>query len=135
MNLMALGMFVFSLPTLAYQDLERKRSWRHARAGRFGALDAVQYTGRDNDEITLAGDAPAELMQGAASIDRLVEMAADGASWPLVSGSGTVLGDFVITSIGERHREFFADGTPRLIAFTLQLLEVDAPTTGTGPAA
>ncbi|WP_037487961.1 phage tail protein [Sphingomonas phyllosphaerae] len=126
MNLMALGMFVFSLPTLAYQELARERSWRHARAGRVGALDAVQFTGRDNDEITLSGDAPAELMAGRASIDQLVDMAKDGAAWPLVAGTGAIYGNFVITKISERHTAFFADGTPRLINFTLTLLEVDA---------
>lgn len=126
MNLMALGMFVFSIDTLAYQELTRDRAWRHARAPRVGALDATQFLGRDNDEITLAGDAPAELMDGAASLAQLVDMAADGAAWPLVSGSGDVLGQFVVTRVSERHTAFFPDGTPRLISFQLQLLEVDA---------
>lgn len=125
MNLMSLGMFVFSLPTLAYQELQHSRSWRHARSGRFGATDAVQFTGRDNDEITLSGDAPAELMAGRASLDQLVEMAGDGDPYPLTDGAGRVYGNFVITKIDERHRELFPDGTPRLIAFTLSLLEVE----------
>ncbi len=134
MNLMALGMFVFSINTLAYQELTRDRAWRHARAPRVGALDATQFLGRDNDEITLAGDAPAELMDGAASLAQLVDMAADGAAWPLVSGSGDVLGQFVVTRVSERHTAFFPDGTPRLISFQLQLLEVDADQ-GAGAAA
>jgi phage protein U len=123
-QMMSLGMFVFSLPTLAYQDLQRDSAWRHARSGRMGALDAVQFTGRDNDAISLNGDAPAELMNGAASLDQLREMAKDGQAWSLVDGTGRVWGAFVITRIREGHRYLFSNGTPRLIQFSIDLLEV-----------
>ncbi len=124
---MALGMFVFSLPTLAYQDLQRKSAWRHARSGRIGTIDATQFTGRDNQTISLAGDAPAELMDGRASLDQLHDMADQGAAWSLIDGAGRVYGAFVITAIDERQRHLFPDGTPRLIEFGIELLEVDAP--------
>jgi hypothetical protein len=133
MNMMALGMFVFSLGTLAYQDLQRKSSWRHARSGRIGAIDATQFIGRDNDEISLSGEAPAELMDGRASLDQLREMAEAGGAWSLVDGAGRVYGAFVITGIDEGQRHFFADGTPRMIEFGLELLEVTDTATGTTP--
>lgn len=123
---MSLGMFAFSLPTLAYQELQRDSAWRHARSGRIGAIDAVQFTGRDNDTISLNGDAPAELMEGAASLDRLREMADEGQAWPLIDGSGRSYGAFVIAHIREGQSLFFPDGTPRLIQFGIDLLEVDA---------
>lgn len=127
MNMMALGLFIFSLPTLAYQDLQRKSAWRHARSGRIGAIDATQFTGRENEQISLSGEAPAELMDGRASLDQLHDMADTGSAWSLVGGDGRVYGTFVITSIDERHRHLFADGTPRLIEFGLELLEVSDP--------
>lgn len=126
MNMMALGMFVFSLPTLAYQDLQRKTAWRHARSGRIGNIDASQFTGRDNQTITLAGDAPAELMDGRASLDQLHDMADQGAAWSLIDGAGRVYGAFVITGLDERQRHLMPNGTPRMIEFTIELLEVDA---------
>lgn len=123
---MSLGMFVFSLPTLAYQDLQRDSAWRHARSGRVGAVDAVQFTGRDNDQISLNGDAPAELMAGAASLDQLREMAKNGEAWSLIDGTGRVYGAFVITRIREGQRHLFPDGTARLIQFGIDLMEVES---------
>jgi len=122
--MMALGMFVFSLPTLAYQVQQRKSGWRHARSGRVGALDATQFLGRENDKISLSGAAYAELMAGRASLDQLRDMAAEGKAWPLVDGTGRVHGAFVITDIDEGLKEFFPDGTPRKIDFSIELLEV-----------
>ncbi|MEG3166633.1 phage tail protein [Sphingomonas sp. LB3N6] len=122
--MMALGMFVFSLPTLAYQEMQRKSAWRHARSGRIGAIDATQFVGRENDTITLSGTAYAELMAGRVSIDELRDMAAKGEAWPLIDGTGRVYGAFVITGIDDGMREFFADGTPRKIDFTVDLLEI-----------
>ena len=122
--MMALGMFVFSLPTLAYQEQQRKSGWRHARSGRVGAIDATQFLGRENDTISLSGAAYAELMAGRASLDQLRDMATEGKAWPLVDGTGRVHGAFVITGMDEGLKEFFADGTPRKIDFAIDLLEV-----------
>lgn len=123
--MMSLGMFAFSLPTLAYQDLQRRTDWRHARNPRVGARDAVQFVGPGEDTIALNGTAMAELQAGRASLDELREMAATGDCWPLVDGAGRVFGAFVITGIDEKHSEFFADGTPRKIDFGIDLLAVD----------
>ncbi len=130
MNMMALGMFVFSLPTLAYQDMQRRSGWRHARSGRIGAIDATQFVGRENDKISLSGVAYAELMAGRASLDELRDMATEGKAWPLIDGTGRVYGAFVITDIDEGMKEFFADGTPRKVDFTIDLLEIADTTTG-----
>lgn len=131
--MMSLGMFAFALPTLAFQKLQRDSAWRHARSGRVGAIDAVQFTGRENDTISLDGQAPAELMAGAASLDQLRDMARDGAAWSLVDGTGRVYGAFVIVKIQERRTDFFPDGTPRMIDFGIDLLEVDGPAGAAGP--
>ncbi len=41
--LMSLGMFVFSLPTLAYQDMQRQTAWRHPSNSRVGSRAAHQF--------------------------------------------------------------------------------------------
>jgi phage protein U len=128
--MMALGMFVFSLPTLAYQEQQRKSGWRHARSGRIGAIDATQFVGRENDTINLSGTAYAELMAGRASLDELRDMAMQGEAWPLIDGTGLVFGAFVITGIDEGMKEFFPDGTPRRIDFGIELLEIADTATG-----
>ena len=53
--MLALGMFVFSLSTAAYQELQRQTDWRHASNNRIGAAPARQFMGRGGDAITLPG--------------------------------------------------------------------------------
>lgn len=127
MHLMALGMFLFELGTLPYDEMQRKMDWRHARSARIGARDATQFVGPGDETISLSGAVYAELSDGAVSLDDLRTMAARGEAWPLVEGSGRVLGNFVITAIDERHTYLMADGTPRRIEFGIDLLGVDDP--------
>ncbi len=123
--LMSLGMFPFSLPTLAHDDLSRRTAWRHATSQRIGARDASQYVGPGEESITIGGTAHAELTDGRASLDRLRAMADKGEAYTLVDGTGVVFGAFVIQTLDERHKALFPDGTPRAIEFQLQLGRVD----------
>lgn len=123
--MMALGLFVFSLPTLAYQQLQRQTSWRHPATERVGARAVRQFVGPGEDSITLSGWVSAELGNGAVSIAQLRRMADDGTSWPLVGGDGRVYGAFVIESISETQTLFYADGTARRVEFQLQLQRVE----------
>jgi phage protein U len=123
--LMALGMFVFSIPTLAYDDLSRKAAYRHAATPRVGARDAAQFTGPGEETVSISGSAFAEVGDGGASIARLRSMGETGESWALVDGAGLVWGSFVLLTVDEKHRAFFPDGTPRQIDFSIELLRVD----------
>lgn len=126
MSLMALGLFVFALPSLTPADLARRSDWRHARSPRIGTTDAHQYTGPGEDTISLTGTAMAELQAGEASLDQLRDMAATGDGWTLIDGTGRVYGAWVITGIQEKRSAFFGDGKARRIDFTIDLLAVDA---------
>ncbi|SNS20719.1 hypothetical protein SAMN06295912_102266 [Sphingomonas laterariae] len=123
--IMGFGMFVFSIPTLLHDQLQRKMDYVFARSPRVGARDATQFVGIGDETISLAGITSVELGDGVASIDTLRGMAEDGEAQPLVDGAGRVYGTFVITSIDERYRTFFPDGTPRTIDFAIDLLRVD----------
>ncbi|PVX30959.1 phage tail protein [Sphingomonas pokkalii] len=123
MKLLSLGMFVFAIDTLAYDELQHKHAWRFASNGRIGAKDAIQFVGADLETISLSGSAHVELADGRVSLDQLIEMAAEGEDWPLVDALGNVLGNFVITAIDERHRHFLPNGQPRQIDFGIDLLE------------
>ncbi|BCA60229.1 phage tail protein [Sphingomonas sp. HMP6] len=125
--ILSLGMFAFSIPTLAHDELQRRSDWRHARTGRVGARDATQYVGPGDDKVSINGSAFAELSDGRASLDRLREMADSGDAWPLLDGAGRVYGAFVIESIDERQKVFLPDGTPRQIDFGIDLLRVEDP--------
>lgn len=132
MHLMALGMFIFALPTLAHDELQRKTDWQHARSQRVGARDATQFLGVGDETVNLSGSVYAEITDGRVSLDDLREMANDGEPLPLVDGTGTVFGNYIITAIDERHAALMADGRPRRIDFAIDLLRVDdSPAEGT----
>lgn len=123
--MMALGMFVFGLPTLAYQELQRTTEWRHGSTSRIGTNPASQYLGRGEDTITLPGTLLPGLVGSPLSLDTLRLMADTGKAWPLVGGTGKIFGAWVITSISETQQVFFEDGTPRRYEFTINLKRID----------
>lgn len=123
--LMTYGTFVFSLSTLAYDRLQRQMSWRHAASERVGARAARQYLGPGEETIDLQGTVVAELAWDLLSLDDLRVLADAGLPQALVEGTGRVYGGYVITGLSETRREFFNDGTPRLIDFQLQLTRIE----------
>lgn len=123
--MMTLGTFVFSLPTLAYQQLQRQNEWRHAASERVGARAAHQYVGPGEETIDLSGTIAPELTDGEISLNTLRDLAEDGQPMPLVDGRGYVYGAYVIKSISEGKTLFFRDGAARKIEFSMSLLRVD----------
>lgn len=123
--MMALGLFVFSLHTVPYQQLQRQMSWRHPSVSRVGRRPARQFTGPGDDVITLSGVLYPELTGGKISLAALQSMAAEGKAWPLIEGTGIYYGLFVIEDISQTDSLFFADGAPRKIEFSMKLTRVD----------
>jgi phage protein U len=123
--MMALGMFIFSLETLVYQELQRQTEWRHGSTSRIGTNPARQFLGRGDDSITLPGVLLPALAGTPLSLDTLRYMADTGKAWPLVEGTGRILGIWVIESINESRTLFFQDGAARRIEFTIALKRID----------
>lgn len=123
--MLALGMFVFSLHTLAYQEMQRQTEWRHAASNRIGAQPSRQFLGRGEDSITLPGLLLPELAGTPSALDALRHMADTGKAWPLVEGTGRLLGLWVIESLSDNRTLFFQDGAARRIDFTLNLKRID----------
>ncbi|RSU73154.1 oxidoreductase [Sphingomonas sp. S-NIH.Pt3_0716] len=123
--LAALGQFVFDTSSALFDQLERQRSWRHARTDRFGAMAASQYTGPGDDRIRLSGRLIPEICGSYySSIETLAEMAGTGDAYPFVKGSGDVLGQFTIEIIDERHTNLVDTGQARAVDFTIELSRV-----------
>lgn len=125
MSMMSLGMFVFEVKSLPYQQLQRSTQWRHASQNRVGQRPAYQYLGAGEDRITLSGTLLPELTGGRVTLDDVRIMADEGKAWPLIEGSGRVYGFWSITGIEETSTVFFRDGVPRKIEFTISLVRVD----------
>ena len=124
-TLMALGQFIFSLQTLPYDELKRSNSWRHPSNSRVGARAARQFVGVGDDTITLSGWIAPELTGKYSSISELRIMGDLGRPYALVAGTGEVFGQYVIESLNETGTLHYPDGTPRRIAFDLQITRVD----------
>lgn len=123
--MLSLGMFGFSLDTLAYQEFSRRTDWKHGRTSRVGARDATQFVGPGTDAVALRGYLLPEFAGDPESLDDLRTMASGGEAFPLVDGTGRVYGDFIITGIDEGQTIFFNDGRPRRIEFTIDLIRVE----------
>ncbi|HAI6250254.1 TPA: phage tail tape measure protein [Escherichia coli] len=123
--MMVLGLYVFMLRTVPYQELQYQRSWRHAANSRVNRRPSTQFLGPDNDMLTLSGVLMPEVTGGRLSLLALEQMAEQGKAWPLIEGSGTIYGMYVIEGLNQTKTEFFRDGMPRRIEFTLSLKRVD----------
>ena len=124
--MMSLGLFLFEIGTLPYQQLARSSEYRFAESERFGARSAQQFTGEGDDKITLSG----ALYSGDGfgdftAIQTLRDMAAAGQSYPLISGTGEIMGQWSIRALDETRTVFFVDGVARKADFTLSLKRGD----------
>ena len=125
MTMMALGQFVFSLDTLAYQELQRSTDWRHPSNSRVGARPARQFVGVGEDTITLTGLVVPEFRGSRKTLDQIRAMADAGSAYALVAGTGDVMGAWVNQRVNETGTLFIREGVARRVDFTLELARVD----------
>ncbi|MFI8682299.1 phage tail protein [Brevundimonas diminuta] len=135
MALMNLGMFVFDLPTLTYNQLSRRSAWRHATSDRVGARPAGQFVGPGDDNVTLTGMLAPIAFGDPGSLDELRRMADTGEAWPMLDGAGRNYGAFVITALDETQKSILDNGVPRISDFSVTLQRMDDPVLDADPAA
>lgn len=124
--MMALGLFVFTLDTLPYQQLQQQLKWRLPANSRVGLRPAYQFAGQDEETITLSGVLLPELTGGDSALSLLKLMADQGKAWPLIEGTGMIYGFYAIESLDSTRADFFSDGKARRIEFTLTLKRTDS---------
>lgn len=118
---MVLGLFVFSLRTASYEELQRVTSWRHPSNNRIGNTPAYQFTGKGEDTITLKGTTYHELTHSRVTLDQIRAMADTGKAYTLIEGTGKIYGLVIIESLDETKTYFFKDGAARKTDFTITL--------------
>jgi phage protein U len=122
--LFALGLFVFDSQTMLPDRIERDRAFRHARDDRFLAPAASQFVGVGDDKVTLTGTLVPELAGSASAIETLAEMASEGEAWPLMDGTGSILGTYTIDRVANGGSNLIDTGQARKIDFTIELTRV-----------
>lgn len=80
--MMVLGLYVFMLRTVPYQELQYQRSWRHAANSQVNRRPSTQFLGPDNDMLTLSGVLMPEITGGRLSLLALEQMAEQGKHGP-----------------------------------------------------
>lgn len=123
--MLALGSYRFSVDDAAYQDLVRSRSWEWTEQPLVGGFPSMQLTGKSAPAITMAGIIYPEHKGGYEQVGLMTTEADKGTPLDLLAftndSAGVSLGQWVITSIIDRQREFRANGAPRAIEFTINL--------------
>lgn len=123
--LMAIGPFPFMQSTLPHQSARRSTEWRHPTQGRVDYRPASQFVGAGDETMTLSGVLMPEITGGAMSLDALRLLAAAGMAWPLIEGTGRILGLWVILAVEQTGTYLMADGAPQRIEFSVSLRRVD----------
>ncbi len=124
--LMSLGQFIFKTSTLAFQEIQRQRSWSYAENAVAYGRPKKQFTGAGEDSITLPGLIYEEYGFGTRfALDELASMADTGQGFVLMDGSGYLYGVYVINSIDETKSVLMDNGVPRKVDYTLKLSRTD----------
>lgn len=119
--MMKLGDYKFMIALSVYQQLERMTEWKWPSQHRFLQGPSSQFVGNGEDRITLNGVIFPEFRGGTGQIDRFREMGGMGQAYPLVSGLGRIMGNWLIESVNEKQTLHAAFGAPRKQEFTLVL--------------
>ncbi len=120
MPMLKLGSFGFQLDTAAYQSLQRKAAWNWSEHQRLGSTPDLHFTGREADTIQLTG-VVFPLLYRAHSLELLESIADKTEPQLLVSGTGDVLGQWVVTGVSQKHTTFTKEGIPHKTEFTLEM--------------
>lgn len=119
--MMVYGMFVFTLRTVPYQQLQHSQEWRHVKNDRVNKSAAWQYIGPGDDNITLSGVLYPEITGGNLSLAALETIGFSGRPWPLIEGGGWIYGMYVMTRLERGKTEFDQYGLAKKIEFTISL--------------
>lgn len=119
--MIALGAFRFSLPTAAYQRLQRRSEFRWPRQDRLQRRPALQFVGEGVETVTLEGVIHPHFRGGLGQVEAMRAEARKGEPLEMVDGLGFIHGRWCILSIEEGQRDFFKDGAPRAQSFTVEL--------------
>lgn len=130
-TMMTLGDFNFTIDDATYQSIQRTLSWRWVEQQRFGQRDVLQYTGKASPSITFNGEVYtdnqritpriSEMLVGTKPIRRLGELGDTTTPLLLISGTGDIMGYWVVTEFSDTADRFLMAGMPKHQQFTMAI--------------
>ncbi|MFW2072637.1 phage tail protein [Acinetobacter gerneri] len=121
LTMMRIGTFKFAIYSAAYQELNRSTDYAWGEQSVFGGWDNLQFLGPGQDVQNLTGVIFPEFTGTSGTIDSLRDLALDGKPQLLLSGTGKLMGYWVITRIEEGQTKFAAFGVPRRQEFAISI--------------
>jgi phage protein U len=124
--MMALGSYLFTVDTAAFQELERTSEYRWPLQERILHRPTAQWVGIGKDQITFDGVIYGAFDRGGVKagtyqIQKMRELAETGVEQRLVDGRGNDYGEWCILTIVERATDFADHGGPRKQKFTITI--------------
>lgn len=119
--LIALGIFRFSLNTAPLVSESHRRSWQWVENEVIGSAPELQYTGPMPETLELQGIIYPHYSGGFAQVELMAMMAGQGMPQLLVTGTGKVLGLWVIEGVDDDRTRHLVNGAPRRIDFSIYL--------------
>lgn len=119
---MTIGGFQFGIESAPIELFNRKVSYRWPSQERIGRENAHQYTGIDDEPITINGSYfPAYSKASAMQLDDLKDLAKKGEPQMVTLGTGKVLGKYCITEVTEDFSNLMDDIRPRKVTFSITI--------------
>ncbi len=91
-----------------------------------GRMQGREFMGPSDQNLTISGQLLPTKIGGLPDLEQLHAFAQTGTKLPVMRGDGVMLGWFVIEKVAEQHKDLTALGIGFVIAYTLNLVKVDA---------
>lgn len=125
-QLLRLGKFRFTVPTVSYDTFVKKLSAGWTRQKKYRSDNSQHFSGMESIEGTLSGSIYTELDLaggpiGTIQLNNLIQMMRVGKSYSLVTGTGANLGKWIIKDLEITETVHYSNGVPRKQSFILNI--------------
>jgi len=122
---MILGFYPFMISSAAYEELSETVSFEWAEQKRIGSYPAMHYTGQNARVRQLRGKLIPPFTGTHANIYRLHAVGELSKPLMLITGSGMVMGRWVIDTVEDTGRFHTSLGAPRLTEWSVKIKKYD----------
>ncbi|QSH40918.1 phage tail protein [Lentisphaerota bacterium ZTH] len=119
--MLKLGKLKFAVDTAVYANLQREYNYNWSSQNRLQNTPVWHFTGLGEQIIQLGGCSYPGKMGSSCFFGELTKAAEQGKSLLLVSGTGEILGYWVVKSFSQKDSSFALGGVPQKVNFTIKL--------------
>ncbi len=91
-----------------------------------GRMQGREFMGPSDQSLTISGQLLPTKIGGLPDLEQLHALSSSGTKLPVMRGDGVMLGWFVIEKVTEQHKDLTALGIGFVVAYSLNLIKVDA---------